>query len=253
MSAQTAIFLSIRDKATRLPGKVRAEIGGRPAMIQLLERLKCAREAGLLLVCTSVHPDDAALVTLADSVGVSSFRGSEDDKLDRYLKAAQAHGVEFAVIVDGDDILCDAGVVDEIIRAYRATGADYILARNLPLGATGFGLKVAALERVCRGKAETETEVWGDYFADAARFRTLELDLDPELSHPEFRMTLDYEEDLRFFRAVFDALPQPFDLKDVVRLLVARPEIAALNAGVQAIYEKHLQKSTPARMKPGAW
>jgi spore coat polysaccharide biosynthesis protein SpsF len=158
------------------------------------------------------------------------------------------------VVVDGDDILCDPEAIDRIVRAHREDPADYIFVDGLPLGATGFGLRVDALERVCAIKAESDTEVWDDYLTEANGFRTLRLEAPPELRHPELRLTLDYAVDLELFRAVFAELgaERPFTLGEVVALLRRRPDLAALNAGVREIYAEHLRKSAPARVRSDA-
>ncbi len=248
---RTAIFVSVRDRSTRLPGKARADIGGKPAIVRLVERLRRSREADLLVMCTSVHPDDAVLAELARACGVACFRGSEEDKLERYRGAAREHSVDFAVIVDGDDILCDPDEIDRIVRAQRGDGADYVFVENLPLGATGFGLRVDALERVCAMKAESDTEVWDEYLSPANGFRTLRLPAPAALRRPELRLTLDYAVDLALFRAIFAELgpDTPFTLGDVVALLDRRPDLTALNAGVRETYQAHLQKSAPARVR----
>src|SRR5712664_2457154 len=86
---KTAIFLSIREKAKRLPGKVLREICGKTACEHLIDRLKLACKADLLLMTTSTHPGDAVLCEMATRAGIPFFRGSEDDKFDRYPRAAE--------------------------------------------------------------------------------------------------------------------------------------------------------------------
>src|SRR5207249_306202 len=85
----SAIFISVRDKATRLPGKIYADLGGRPAIERLIERMRTCTEPDRVVVCTSTHPDDRKLLATAERAGISAFAGSEDDKLDRYLRAAE--------------------------------------------------------------------------------------------------------------------------------------------------------------------
>ena len=249
----TAVFLSARNKSTRLKGKELIPIKGRAAIELLIERLKTVTLANLLVLCTSTHPDDNVLCDLARRWGIKVFRGDPEDKLMRYHAAAVRYGVEFAVVVDGDDLLCDPPHIDAIIRAYSETGADFITVAGLPLGCTGFGVSRAALERVCELKAETDTEVWGPYFTETGLFRTLELPvLDPRLQRPDLRMTLDYPEDLRFFVTVFERLYEPgyvFSLREVIDLIEREPWIGEINRGVQARYESNLRKSAPVRLK----
>jgi len=73
---KTAIFLSIREKATRLPKKVLREIQGRSICEHLIDRLKLARRPDLLLMTTSAQPDDTVLCEIAKRAGIAFFRGS---------------------------------------------------------------------------------------------------------------------------------------------------------------------------------
>jgi len=250
---RTAIFLSIREKATRLPKKVLREVCGQTMAEHLIDRLKTAREPDGILLCTSTHPDDTVLCDIALKKGIHYFRGSEDDKLQRYLDAAAAFGVEFFCVVDGDDIFCSAEAIDRAVRAWRQTGADYITAADLPVGATPFGVKTAALQRVVETKAESDTEVWGGYFTQSDEFEVLELPVEDErLRHPEYRMTLDYPEDLEFFETVFKALHKPpkvFSFAELMDYLNAHPEVVKINAQAAARYEAHLRQSAPVRRK----
>jgi spore coat polysaccharide biosynthesis protein SpsF len=242
---RSAIFLSVRNKATRLPGKALLDLGGAPVTQRLLERLRQSREADRVVLTTSTHPDDAVLVDLARRVGVDAFCGSEDDKLDRYLQAARAHDIDLAVIVDGDDPLCDPGYIDRVIRRARETGADYVGCAGLPVGVAASGVRVDALERVCRLKTEHDTEVWGGYFTDTGLFTVSTVEADPAHTAPDVRMTLDYPEDYAFFQELYRALGQgPLALDDVLGLLRRRPDVAEVNQAAQAAYEANLRRIT---------
>lgn len=248
-AGRSAIFLSMRDKATRLPGKATLDVGGKPVIDRLLARLKSSREADLVVLTTSVNPDDQHLVSRARHAGVDTFAGSEDDKLQRYLDAARTLDVSFAVIVDGDDLFCSVEHIDESIRIFAQESADYITQTGLPLGAASFGLRVDALADVVARKAgESDTEVWGEYFTSRPDFRIVRVEeKDPLLRQPTVRMTLDYPEDLAFFRAVYDHHKEPREptLREVMSILREHPEIIEINRGVQGMYELNLTARKP--------
>jgi spore coat polysaccharide biosynthesis protein SpsF (cytidylyltransferase family) len=243
---KTAIFLSVRDKATRLPGKTMAPIEGKPALLHLIERLKTAAKPEMLVVTTSVNPGDDTVEAVARRCGVACFRGSEDDKLQRYLDAAKAYGVAFAAVVDGDDLFCEPLFIDRIIDAYRTSGEDYIICDGLPTGVTAFGIRIDALEKVVRLKAENDTEVWGGYFTDTGLFRCNLLPVEDRWKRQGVRMTLDYPEDLEFFKAVYSELYRAgeiFTLANVLDLLDGKPEIAAINRGCEAKFQQGMAKA----------
>lgn len=250
---KTAVFLSVRQKATRLPKKVLLEIKGKSVTEHLIERLKTAQQPDQLILTTSVDPRDAVLVDIAKKCGIAAFQGSEDDKLYRYLMAAIKFSVDFMVIVDGDDIFCDPGYIDKVIKRYKATGADFVMVEGLPLGAAASGIKLEALKRVCEIKAENDTEVWGGYFLDTGLFNVERIQVvEEDLRHPEIRMTLDYQEDFDFFKAIFDKLYQPgkvFTLAQIMGLLKDQPEIIDLNKKVQQAYLENLKRHIKVKIK----
>lgn len=242
-------------KSTRLPKKAMLEIEGRTTIEHLIDRAKAAKLPDLVALCTSTHPDDKVLVEVAKRNNIEAFQGSPEDKLDRYIHAARKYGIDFMINVDGDDILCDPELIDKTIEHFKKTGADCIIWRGFPVGAVPTGLKVEALQKVCQLKAENDTEVWGGYFTDSGLFKVEYLEADAELRHPEFRMTLDYPEDLEFFRAVFKKLYVPgkvIPMREIVKMLKQNPEIARINQGVQKAYEAGLTRHVKPRLKrPG--
>jgi len=243
MSVNTAIFLSVRDKSTRFPQKVRKVIQKQSVTEHLIDRLRLAKEPNTIIMTTSTHANDDWLVSIAEKKGVTAFRGDEVDKLKRYLDAATEYGIEFCVIVDGDDIFADGSFIDEIIRRYKSHGDDYIICDELPLGVTGFGIKVAALDYVVKTKKEHDTEVWGAYFTRNKRFKVHNIQVPLHFRRPEYRLTLDYPDDLRLFQIIYHRLSPEggvIPLEQIVKFLDAHPEIASINKEAQQQYERNI-------------
>lgn len=251
---KTAVFIAVRMKSTRLPKKALLEIKGRTVIEHLIDRLKTTKLPDLVVLCTSTNPNDGILKTVAERNGIEGFQGSEDDKLDRFLQAASKYHIDRFVAVDGDDILCDPEYIDKTLETLIKTGADMVDCVNMPVGATGNGLKVAALKKVCEMKAESDTEVWGGYFTDSGLFKVVHLEPDdPYLARPDVRMTLDYIEDFQFFKAIFERLYQPgkvFGLREIIRLLDREPQLIEINRKMHEQYLKGFQeKAKKIRLK----
>ena len=255
----TPVFLSIRNKSTRLPGKSFASIGGIPAAEWLIARLKSIGGGVDVVICTSVHPDDALFEEVARRRGVDCYRGSPDDKLRRYRDAMAAGPIEgdrrdfwedFFVVVDGDDVLCDPRQLCRIVLAMRdRPEIDYCMVRDLPVGATGFGVRLRALEDVIYRKRESDTEVWGSYFTESHRYQVELLAPDrPELRRPDLRITLDYPEDLEVINAVVSSTgTSPLvPLEDIVAVFESEPGLADVNRAAGKRYLANLDgRRTP--------
>ena len=249
----SAIFISVRTKSTRLPKKALLTIKGKTLVEHLIDRLKLAKLPDLIVLCTSTNSDDTILVDIAKKNGIEYFRGSEDDVLYRYLKAAEKFNVDFAIIALGDAVFCDSDYIDKTIELFKKTNADFIKIPDLPLGAFTYGLKVEVIRKVCKMKAQSDTEVWGGYFMEPGIFdvRNLKVE-DEDLRHPEIRLTIDYPEDFELVKEIFDRLYQEgkiFRLKEVMQLLKKHPELMEINKKCQELYKEYLEKSPPPKFK----
>lgn len=250
---KSAIFISVRTKSTRLPKKATLEIKGKTLVEHLIERLKLAKLPDLIVLCTSTNPNDTVLVNIAKKNGIQYFRGSKEDVLDRYLKAADAFEVDFLVVALGDAVFCSWEYIDKMIELFKKTDADFINCTELPIGTFTYGLKVEALRKVCQMKDETETEVWGGYFLVPGMFNVKELKVkEHELRRPEVRLVIDYPEDLELAKEVFNRLykeGEVFGLKDIMRLFKKEPELLNINKKCQELYKENLKKSAPVKFK----
>ena len=243
---RSAIFITARTKSTRLPKKVLIDINGKPVIEHLIDRLKLAKFPDLIVMCTSTNPDDDVLVDIARKNGIKYFRGSEDDVLDRFSKAASAFQVDFITVTWGDELFCDPIYIDKTIELFQKTDADFIRCDELPLGTFVYGLKVEALNKVCQMKMDTDTEVWGGFFTEKGMFNVQYLKVeDAGLRHPEIRITLDYEEDLKLAREIFRQLyknGQPIPLSSIIRLFEEHPELRDINRKCQELYEANIKR-----------
>jgi predicted dehydrogenase/spore coat polysaccharide biosynthesis protein SpsF (cytidylyltransferase family) len=212
-----------------------------------------AKAIDTVVLATSTHPGDEVLANLAKSEGFLSFRGSEDDKLDRYYQAAVTHKLDGVIIVDGDDPFCFPEWIDNVAAVLREGDSDCVYISGLPLGAASTGLTTDALRRALEIKDEKDTEVWGGYFIGSGRFATREIKVDdPLLNHPEIRLTLDYDEDYELVCRAVEALGNRVDFTShelMGLLLNKRPELALINRDAQVRYESHIQNSAPVKFK----
>ncbi len=250
---RSAIFITARTKSTRLPKKVLLKVKNKTIVEHLINRLKLAKRPDLIVLCTSTNPNDDILVEIAQKTGIKYFRGSEEDVLDRFSKAASLFKIDFIVVTWGDELFCDPEYVDKTIELFEKTGADFIKCDELPLGTFSYGLKVEALKKVCQMKGETDTEIWGGYFTDEGIFKVEHLEVDDEnLRHPEIRITLDYPEDFELVQEIFNRLYKEgrvFPLKEIIKLLMEHPELMEINKKCQELYETNIKRLTKVKIK----
>ncbi len=250
-----AIFITVRTGSTRLPEKALLKINGKATIELVIDRVRRAKKAGVIVLCTTESKNDDVLCEIAKASGIEFFRGSSEDKLMRWNGAAEKYGVEFFVTADGDDLLCDPELIDLAFSQYERTNADFIEGKDVPCGGFTYGIKVSALNKVCKIKDTSDTEMMWVYFKDTGLFKTELLENIPDvLRRPEIRMTLDYEDDLKFFKNIFEHFKDrpDFTLRDVIPYLDKNPEVVKINSYLQEKFLSNQKAKTKLVLKKGA-
>ena len=237
--ATVVAIVQARVGSSRLPGKVLADLAGRPMLARVVERVCRAARVRDVAVATSRRPEDDAVAALCRAIGVRCVRGSERDVLDRYHDAARATGADDVARITADCPLLDPAVLDVVAEAYHGARADYACNIEPPTFPHGLDVEAVsreALERAWRNaRSPEEREHVTLYIRDRrAQFRCVNVRHHADLS--ALRWTVDEPRDLAFVRAVYDHLGDvPFGMDAVLALVAAEPAVAALNAGIPRV------------------
>ena len=122
---KVAVILQARTGSKRLPGKVLADLAGQPMLAFLVSRLKqCTSIDEYILATTNLEEDDE-LTILGKSLGLKVIRGSQNDVLSRYAKAAKSTEAEVLIRITGDCPLVDPSLLTEMIQEFRTMDIDY--------------------------------------------------------------------------------------------------------------------------------
>jgi spore coat polysaccharide biosynthesis protein SpsF len=136
IDAKLAIFIQARMSSTRCPGKMMADIGGRPMLQRVVDRFQ-GRLGLETIVVTSEETSDDLLSTFCRESKISCFRGPLDDVVARYLLAGEAFGVEHVIRICGDSPWIDNGVVQALLEVGKNESADVfsnVSPRSFPKG-----------------------------------------------------------------------------------------------------------------------
>lgn len=234
-------LITARLKSTRLAKKIILPIAGKELIRWMIDRLKLCLSLSNIIICTSTSAQDDPLEQIAVEEKIDYFRGSEDDVLVRLRDAANLFKLDYVVNITADCPLVAPEYVEETIRTYKESSADYITMIELPHGFYSFGLSIPALQKVCEIKKGADTEVWGRYFTDTGLFRILDVKPHFKLIRPRYRLTIDYPEDYEFFKAVFAGLGDDTYKKtaqEIVDFLDQNPRIVDINAHCEELYKR---------------
>lgn len=225
--------------SSRLPGKVLADICGRPALGWLVDRLRRCQMLDDVVVATSISKSDDVLAEWCRQQSIPCFRGSEDDVLHRVVEAHRFMESEIVVEVTGDCPVTDPAVVDLGIETFFAHEVDVVTncgpRLTWPMGQYVQVFPLALLEEVDVSVADlaVHEHVSLYFYEHPEHYRILELLSPKRWREPTWRLQLDYPEDLDFQRKIHERLVPicgpHFDTEDIVALLRREPELVEIN------------------------
>ena len=221
--AVTAI-VQARTDSTRLPGKVLREVGGKPVLAYLLERLEHATLIDDIVVATSDDPSDDDLTAFCRTTEVDCHRGSFGDVAGRILGAARARKLDAFVRVSGDSPLLDQSLVDRAVALLRDSDSELatnVYTRTYPRGQSVEAFRTDAF---ARGYEAMEDDVDLEhvtpfFYRHESDFRIASFEHDPNLG--DLRLVVDTQDDLDAFTQIVSAMDRPHwdhSLEDVVGL-----------------------------------
>ena len=228
-----AIFITVRTASTRLPNKALIKIKNKTTIEYLIHRAKKSKLADKIILCTTEGPEDDILCEIAERNGILFFRGSAPDKLERWRGACNKFDIDFFVTADGDDLFYESELMDLAFNQYDKSGhqIDFLKSDDVICGAFTYGIKTEALDKACEMKDTDDTEMMWVYFTETGLFNVRELSNIPEIYlRDDIRMTLDYEDDLKFFTNIIEYFDDDkFTLRNIVKYLDNNDEVKYIN------------------------
>jgi spore coat polysaccharide biosynthesis protein SpsF len=241
MKPRVIAIIQARMSSTRLPGKVLQDLGGRPVLDRMIERVKRAKTVTETVIATTTDPSDEPIVELCERLGTPVFRGSLPDVLDRYYHCALEHKADYVVRLTGDCPLIDPELIDQVVKALLDSLVDFAcnrlpppFARTYPIGLDVEACTFKALETAWnKATAKHDREHVMPYLYEVpGRFRIMQLQ--NAADYGSLRWTLDTPEDLELLREVIKRLENrnDFSWKEVLTFFLQDPELAKINSSV---------------------
>ncbi|MBI4843589.1 MAG: glycosyltransferase family protein [Nitrospirae bacterium] len=237
MRNATAV-IQARLGSTRLPGKTLMMIEGESLLGHLVHRIKASKYVNDIIIATTTKQADDEIVRFAEGNNLKFYRGSEQDVLDRFYKAAIEYKAETIVRVTPDCPMLDPEVMDLVILKFLEGDFDYaanILPPSYPDGLDTEVFSFKALEKAWKEAGlPSEREHVTQYIIDHPELFRLSNIIKAGEDLSWMRWTVDHQEDLDFAREIFRRLHKPgriFYMNDILRLLEEEPGLLEMNKG----------------------
>jgi spore coat polysaccharide biosynthesis protein SpsF len=229
-------IVQARMGSTRLPNKVFKNLCGRPLIWHIINN---SQKIEKIILATTKNPNDDVLEDWAIANDVPCYRGSEEDVLDRFYKAAQLFKADIIVRITADDPFKDSLIIDQVIDLLKKGNLDFAYNNNPPTFPEGLDVEVFTFRSLERAWADAkdpfEREHVTQYF-----YRNHELFKQKCLTYHEnlsyLRWTIDTQSDWDMVEIVYNELfplKENFHMVDILDLLRQMPEIAKMNVMVK--------------------
>ena len=250
---KTAVLVTARTGSMRLPGKALIPVYRNTPLIEhIIKRAKKSKLADETILCTTTLEEDDELCLIAERYGVLVFRGSVEDKLERWHNAVEKYQIDYFATMDGDDPLCVPELIDTSFKQIISENADFIESTEVITGLFTYTIKSSALKKVCEIKDSSKTEMMWTYFKDTGLFKMQQLkDVPAKLIRDDIRLTLDYPEDLVLFKTIFRKIAgeENIDIYQVIDLLSKNEEIREINFHRQSDFLENQRANTVLKLK----
>ena len=210
-------MVTARATSTRYPGKCFVEIADGLTAIEIV--IRRAKMTGVEVVLAT--GDEAAndrLAEIGEAEGIKVFRGNVMNKVERWIGAIRKWNFDPIIIVDGDDLTFDYDMAKRVLNDIADGDADvYKAPADIDPGFFTYAYTQAAMEKLYAycSDPDMDTDVLTRY-VELAGLKQQEIVLDDNERGHTVRMTLDYAEDVEFYRRLYKAIPWDAPGQDVV-------------------------------------
>jgi len=238
----TAVFITARLDSTRLPGKMLKPINSIPVIEHVINRAINVHATKVVL-CTTDRKCDDKLEEIGKESNIIVFRGSLD-RIQRWADACISLNVDKFVNFDADDLFASPELMNlSLIMLDCLPNVDYICSPNqMVCGAFTYAFRKSEIIRIADSYNGYYKHEWQTF--DAFCNPTFILSQRHSLYYGNERLTLDYIEDLNFFRSVFKNIPDVWrcNLSYILKYLRQNPDLCKINQFRQEDFLKNQER-----------
>ncbi len=239
--AVIAVVIAGRLKSSRLKRKALLPIGEITSIEKCIQSCLKLPDTSYTILATSIDEEDSELEHFTYSPQVIFHTGHPDDVIQRYLDIVNKLNIDIIYRVTADMPYVSEKVAEILLRKHFLQGADYTSAVEAAVGTAPEVINVQALREVKQHFPNADySEYMTWYFQNnKEHFRVKLVDLPKDLIR-NYRLTLDYQEDLDLFNKIqcyLDENKLPESIENIFAYLDANPEIAGLNSHITLKYK----------------
>ena len=234
-------IIEARMSSSRLPGKVLLKVLGKPMLWHLVQRVKRVQQIDEIVLATTVNLADDVLEEFAHQVGISCYRGSEEDVMQRVLLAGQMASADVVVEITGDCPLIDPEIIDHVIETFKSNSVDYVSNAYVRSYPDGMDVQVFRLDALHKSLKMTNDPLDHEHVTyhilrNPDVFSQIHLVAPLSLRWPELGLTLDEQADFELIENILMHLSSSlgsFKCIDIIHYLKDNDHLLDINCNVK--------------------
>lgn len=239
--AKIAVIVACRMKSSRLKQKAILPINGVPSVERCLYNCTKLTNVDEVILATSTLEEDTLLKNYTLGGKAKFWTGHPEDVIKRYLGACEYFNIDVVIRVTADCPAVSPEIAEYLIKKHFEFGADYTAAKEAAAGSSCEIYNTEALKRVIKllGDAKySEYMTW--YLRNNKQIFKINIVELPKKYVRDYRLTLDYEEDLNMFNILYKRLEEnncDSTIRNVFKILDNNQDIEKINSHLKLKYK----------------
>lgn len=239
--AKIAVIVAVRMKSSRLKDKAILPIQDIPSIERCFENCLKFKFIDKVILATSTLKEDQILEDYTLEGKVKFWQGDPEDVISRYLGACEKYNIDIVIRVTGDCPVISPEIAEVLLKSHFKEGADYTGTNEYAVGSNVEIYNVEALKRVIFYFSKANySEYMTCYLINNSEIFKINIVNLPDALVRNYRLTLDYKDDLDMFNLLFQKLKQckyEPNLLNIFKVLDNHPEIVNVNSHLTSRYK----------------
>jgi len=242
-------LVTARSTSTRLPNKCFQLITDDLSIIQVV--IRRAKKIGCpVILATTEDPSDDRLEEISFKEDILCFRGAVKNKIRRWADCFCKYSITEGLLVDGDDPTFDYNVGARALDQLRKGETDMVvISPEMTPGFFTYGITKNGIEKLLTKVPypETDTDVITEFVNSAGLTKSYVFAMPEETGGHNVRLTVDYPEDIKFYRELYNKVNYLAPAPEIVRVAL-KNNLQEINWHKQAQFLEN-QRKFNARIK----
>ncbi len=242
------IIITARSDSSRLKNKILAKITKKYLAIDIIIQ-RAMKINKPICLATSKHKSDDKLVNyVKKNYKIDIFRGDQNNKISRWINCIKKFNIDYAALIDGDDLAFDFLLYKKYLKKIDLKNKVFKFNNDIIPGSFTYIFSSKDLNLLhAKSKKVKKVDVIEYFLKYLSEIK--EINSPKYLIDKNIRLTLDYKDDLKFFRALYRNVNILEKTSNIVKFLEKNVKIKNINYHLEELWKKNQLKEVYSHEK----